>query len=164
MPRADAGRLHENRVILGCFEVKGNMYALDVGCVREVVRWQQVTSLPKAPVLIDGVIDLRGAVIPVIDLGFALLGERVDPGMGTRIVVCEIDGLTVGLIVDAAVDVMPVDVTALDDTPALATQAGYDATRAVVRRAGAAPILVLSLEHILEAVYRSAIDHGEDAA
>ena len=45
--------------------------------------------------------------------------------------------------------------------PMLATQTGYDMTRAVVRRAGAEPILVLSLEHVLESVYRSALSARE---
>jgi chemotaxis signal transduction protein len=74
-----------------------------------------------------------------------------------------------GLAVDAAVEVMSVDAIALEDPPALATQAGYDAVRAVVRRPDEAPALVLSLEHILESVYRSALSrqrapHGESNA
>jgi purine-binding chemotaxis protein CheW len=157
-------RLHENRVVLACFEVRDGMYALDVGCVREVVRWQAVTPLPKAPALIDGVIDLRGAVIPVIDLGCALYGVRSEPGTRTRIVVGDVEGLVVGLVVDAATDVLSIDVASMDDPPALAAQAGYDATRAVVRREGAAPILVLSLEHVLESVYRSALEPVEVAS
>jgi purine-binding chemotaxis protein CheW len=164
MPRADAARLHDNQVVLGCFEVKGGVYALDVTHLREVVRWQPVTPLPRAPALIEGVVDLRGKVIPVIDLGRALHAEPTTPGSRTRIAVVEVDALVVGLVVDAAIDVMSVDVSSLDDPPALATQAGYDATRAVVRRPGAGPILVLSLEHVLECVYRSALDRGEDAA
>jgi purine-binding chemotaxis protein CheW len=162
--RADAARHHADRVILGCFEVKGDVYALDVAQVREVVRWQASTALPKAPALIDGVIDLRGVVIPVVDLANALRGERTLPGAGTRIVVVEADGLVVGLVVDAAVDVLAVEAEALDDPPALAIQAGYEATRAVVRRADAAPILVLSLEHVLESVQRSGSGGGEEAA
>ena len=162
--RADTARHHDNRVILGCFEVKGDVYALDVAQVREVVRWQAATPLPKAPALIDGVIDLRGAVIPLVDLGNVLRGERILPGAGTRIVVVEADGLVVGLVVDAAVDVLHVEAEAVDDPPALVIQAGYGATRAVVRRADAAPILVLSLAHVLESVYRSATGCGEEAA
>ncbi len=164
MSGTETQSLHENAVILGCFEVKGSVYALDVAQLREVVRWQPVTELPKAPARIDGIVDLRGAVIPVIDLGRALHGEPTLPGGATRIVVVEIDGLYMGLVVDAALDVLSVDVAALDDPPALATQAGYDATRAVVRRAGEPPILVLSLEHILERVYRSGLERTEDAA
>jgi purine-binding chemotaxis protein CheW len=160
MSRTSRSKIHGNRVILGCFEVKGNVYAIDVGHVREIVRWQPVSPLPKAPALIEGIVDLRAAVIPVVDLGRVLLGEPIEPGARTRILVSEVDGLALGLVVDAAVDVLAVDVGDLGDPPSLATQAGYDATRAVVRRNGEAPILVLSMEHVLESVYRSAIDGG----
>jgi len=161
MHNTDAGIIGENFVTLGCFEVGGHTYAIDVSQVREVVRWQSVTPLPNAPSLIEGVIDLRGAVVPVVDLGRALGGAPVAPGQRTRIAVTEVDGLVMGLAVDAAVEVLSVDVANLDDPPTLATQTGYDVTRAVVRRPGAEPILVLSLEHVLEGVYRSALSAKE---
>lgn len=154
----------ENQVILGCFEVGGNLYAMDVQHMREIVRWKPVSPLPKAPSLIEGVVDLRAAVIPVVDLGRLLSDEPVTRGPRTRIIVSEIDGLSLGLIVDAAVEVVAVDVADLGDPPPLATQAGYDATRAIVRRADQPPILVLSVEHILESVYRSALPGNEVAA
>ncbi len=164
MARADVAGLQENQVVLACFQVKESVYALDVANLREVVRWRPATELPKAPTLIDGVVDLRGAVIPVIDLGRALHGEASERDDRTRIVVAEVDGLVVGLVVDAALDVLAVDVSCLDDPPALVTQAGCNATRALVRRAGEAPILVLSLEHVLESVHRSALDATEVAS
>jgi purine-binding chemotaxis protein CheW len=161
---ADAATSAENRVTLAAFRVGTGIYALDVAHVREVVRWQSATPLPKAPRLIEGVIDLRGVVVPVVDLGRALGAPALVPGPSARIAIVDSDGLVMGLAVDAAVEVMSVDVGALEDPPALATHAGYDAARAVVRRAGAAPVLVLSLEHILESVYRSALNREEDAA
>ncbi len=72
MQSSSAEMFGQSQVTLGCFEVGGRVYALDVTYIREVVRWQRVTPLPKAPVLIEGVIDLRGAVVPVVDLGRAL--------------------------------------------------------------------------------------------
>lgn len=156
--------LQENRVTLGAFRVGDAVYAIDVSQVREVVRWQSVTPLPAAPRLIEGVIDLRGAVVPVVDLGRALGAAPVAPSPSARIAVVELDGLVMGLAVDAAVEVMSVDVSALEDPPALATHAGYGAARAVVRRPGAGPVLILSVEHILECVYRSALAGQESAA
>ena len=154
----------ESYVTLGCFEVAGQVYAIDVSQIREVVRWQAVTPLPNAPTLIEGVVDLRGSVVPVVDLARALGLGSVKSGVRARIAVTEVEGLVMGLAVDAAVDVLPVDVTRLEDPPALATQTGYDAARAVVRRPDAEPIMVLSLEHLLETVYRSALASKEDAA
>jgi purine-binding chemotaxis protein CheW len=163
MQSSSAETFGQNQVTLGCFEVGGRVYALDVTCIREVVRWQSVTPLPKAPVLIEGVIDLRGAVVPVVDLGRALGGDPVKAGNRSRIAVASVEGLVLGLAVDAAVEVLPVDVTAMEDPPSLAMQAGYDAIRSVIRRPGADPILVLSLEYLLETVYRSALPSKEEA-
>ncbi len=163
MPSREASRA-ENRVTLGCFEVGGSVHAIDVTQLREVVRWQPVTALPKAPALLDGVVDLRGAVLPVVDLARALGGAPLAPTARSRIAVVEVDGLVLGLAVDAAIEVLAVDVASLEDPPALASQAGYDAARAVVRRTDASPVLVLSLEHVLESVYRSALAGSEEAA
>ena len=136
---ADATSDRGERVTLAAFRVgSGRQYALDVAHVREVVRWQSATPLPKAPRLIEGVIDLRGIVVPVVDLGRALGAPALVPGPASaRIAIVDSDGLVMGLAVDAAVEVLSVDVGALEDPPALATHAGYDAARAVVRRAGA---------------------------
>lgn len=161
MTSTDPIAFQDNRVTLGCFGVGEGVYALDVSHVREVVRFQRATELPRAPELIDGVIDLRSAVVPVVDLGRVLRGVATEPGPSTRIAVVEVDGLVMGLVVDAAIEVVQVDVSALEDPPALATQAGYDTARAVVRRPGDAPILVLSLENVLENVYRSALAASE---
>ncbi len=164
MPDIAAIASTDSEVTLGCFEVAGRLIAIDVANVREVVRWQAVTPLPKSPALIDGVIDLRGALVPVVDLGRALNGRSIEPSTGTRIVVTETDGLVVGLTVDAAVEVLQVRAASMEDPPALATQAGYDAARAVVRRPDSDPIVVLSLEYLLECVYRSVLTTQEDAA
>ncbi len=163
METSRAAAYSENHVTLGCFEVAGRVYAIDVSQIREVVRWQPITPLPNAPSLIEGVIDLRGSVVPVVDLARALGFGRVEPGTQTRIAITEVDGLVMGLAVDAAVDVLPIEVERLEDPPALATQTGYEVTRAVVRRADAEPILVLSLEHLLESVYRSALNDADAA-
>ena len=151
---ADVGS--ENGVEVACVEARGRVYGLEVTHIREIVRSQEVTPLPRAPVLIEGVIDLRGAVVPVIDLGRALHGVPAPETPRTRIAVVEVDGLVLGLRVEAAVDVLSVDAAAVDAPPALATQAGYDTVRAVIRRPEAAPVLLLSLERLLEDVYRSA--------
>jgi purine-binding chemotaxis protein CheW len=152
-----------NKVTLGCFEVGGRVIALDVAHVREVVRWQPVTPLPDSPRLIEGVIDLRGKVVPVVDLGRALSGSSVAVTHQSRIAVTEIDGLVVGFGVDAAVEVLQVDASSMEDPPSLATHAGYDAARAIVRRTGLDPIVVLSVEHLLECIYRSALPEREVA-
>ena len=152
LPLSDASTVN-----LACFEVKGQIYALEVAYVREIVRIQEITPLPNAPELIEGVVDLRGAVIPVLDLARVLSRGRSEDGIHARIVVLEIDQLVLGLWVDAATDVLTLDSSCLEDVPDLAAHAGYDAVRHVIRREGESPVMVLSLENLVEDVYRSAL-------
>jgi purine-binding chemotaxis protein CheW len=147
----------EATVDLACFETRGRVYGIDVLQIREIVRSQEVTPLPGAPQLIEGVIDIRGVVLPLIDLGHALYAEPAEAGAETRVAILEVGGMVLGLRVDAAVEVISVRTSDVDELPALATRAGYDTVRRVVRRADASPVLVLSLERLLESVYRSAL-------
>ena len=149
--------IDDDRVELACFEVRGQLFAIDVQQIREIVRSQAVTPLPRAPGLIEGVIDLRGTIVPVIDLGRALCGQPSAEGTRARIAIVEVEGMVFGLRVDAAADVLAVAGSDVDAPPPLVAQAGYDAVRAVVRREDSGPALVLSLEHLLENVYRSAL-------
>ena len=152
----------DSHVELACFEVHGNIVAIDVLQIREIVRWQDVTPLPRAPALIEGVVDLRGAVIPVVDLGRALGGESVGESNSARIVVLEVDGMVLGLRVEAATVVLSVESSSLEEPPSLVTSAGYEAVRAVVRREKQPPVMVLSLENLVENVYRSALAKPDD--
>ncbi len=153
----------ENEIHLACFEVGGNVYAIEVSQIREIVRWVEPTRLPKAPDLIEGVVDLRDSLIPVVDLGRALGGEMVKDSPGARIVIVEVDDMVIGLRVDSATEVMVTNVQSLETAPALATHSGYEAIRGAIRRPDAPPVMVLSLEDVLETVYRSAITNQLEA-
>lgn len=146
-----------SEICLACFEAGGQSYALDVALVREIVRPQEITPLPNAPELIDGVVDLRGGLVPMLNLSRVLGGEASEITANSRIVVLDCDGLLLGLGVDAATQVLSLDPALLEDVPELAAQAGYNVVRAVVRQTDTAPIMVLSMEAILENVYRSAL-------
>ena len=141
---------------LACFELRGALYALDVAQVLEIVHAPPVVSLPHAPHLIEGVVDLRGVVLPIVDLGRALGEAPIDDPARARVVVLQLDDLVFGLRVGAGSEVLSLPAAQVEAVPRLATQAGYELVRAVVRRPGAEPVLVLSLEALLERVYRSA--------
>jgi purine-binding chemotaxis protein CheW len=153
----------ETGVEVARFEVHGQLYGIDVQQIREIVRAQTVTPLPRAPGLVEGVIDLRGVIVPVVDAGCVLAGAPVTDGPKARIAIVEVDGLVFGLRVAAAAEVVAVAASEIGDAPPLVAHAGYEIVRAVIRRAGERPTLVLSLEHLLECVYRSALAHGAPA-
>lgn len=90
---------------LACFRVGSELYALDIMKIREIIRPQKLTVVPKAPRFIEGVINLRGVVIPVADLR-----KRFDQTASTdhrkhRIVICAVSGRIVGLLVDEVLEV-----------------------------------------------------------
>ena len=148
---------------LACFELDGACFAVDVAQVREISRCPPLVPLPHAPGLIEGVADLGGSVLPILDLGRVLGLAPVSDPARARLAVLEADGLCFGLRIPPAVEVCAIPLADVETVPALAVQAGYEAVRAVVRRPGATPLLVLSLEALLERVFRSAVS-GEEAA
>lgn len=154
--QSEANETLQGGIELACFPLGEVTLAVEVSQVREVARCPAITKLPKAPSLIEGVIDLRGRVFPVVDLGRALLDRPLADDPLARVAVIECDELVFGLRVGRSADVMTLPASALEEPPALATLAGYDAVRAVVRRDGEAPALVISIERLLERVYRSA--------
>jgi purine-binding chemotaxis protein CheW len=157
MTSAIASQSDVTTVNLACFEIATQLYAIEVEYIREIVRMMEITPLPKAPTLIEGVIDLRGAVIPVIDLVRALNKGRAAKDMQARILVAEVDQLALGLWVDSATDVLTLDTRQMEDVPDLATQAGYDIVRQIVRRADGPPVMVLAVDRLVENIFRSAL-------
>lgn len=145
---------------LACLKVGSRCYGIDVHQVREIVRGQEVTPLPRAPRLVEGVIDLRGTIVPVVDLGRTLLDEPVGEGPSTRIAIVEAEGHVFGLRVEAAVEVLAATAAEVRPPPPLVARTGYEVVRAVVRRPQVAPVLVLSLEHLLARVHRSNVSAG----
>lgn len=81
-------------------------FGLPISIVREIVRVPEITSVPNAPSYIEGVINLRGRIIPVVDLR-KRFGEKVpEPSKKNRIVVAETEGRMVGLLVNSASEVL----------------------------------------------------------
>ena len=87
------------------FKLKEEEFGIDIYVVREVLKLMPITALPNSDKFIEGVINIRGAVIPVIDLckRFGLSQERTGD---TRIIIVEIDGEQIGLIVDEVSEVL----------------------------------------------------------
>lgn len=112
-------------VQLCAFRVGDQEYAVDLMRVEEVLRPPAVTPLPRAPSVVEGVVHLRGAVVPVVDLR-RCLGSPVPerPGRRERLLVCLLGQRRVALRVDAALEVMRVARAALRPAPPLSTEAG----------------------------------------
>jgi purine-binding chemotaxis protein CheW len=88
------------------FRLHGRDHALPVEDVVEVLRMVAPTPLPDAPSWISGVINVRGRVIPLMDLRTRLGGPRIEPDVSTPIIVVEADHTAAGLVVDEVVEVL----------------------------------------------------------
>lgn len=93
-------------------------YAVDIMCISQIIQAQPVRPVPGAPAYIDGVIELRGAVIPIMDLRRRFGLEPVPSDRATKFIIVRLDRRLVGLIVDAVVGVHRVSRSAIRPTPA----------------------------------------------
>jgi len=92
-------------VQLACFRVGPELYAMDIMRIKEIIRPQKLTPVPKAPSFIEGVINLRGAVIPVADLRKRFDQPISGENRKSRIVICSLAGKIIGLLVDEVTEV-----------------------------------------------------------
>jgi purine-binding chemotaxis protein CheW len=102
-------------------------YGLDIGSVYEIIRFQESTAVPASPQFVDGVINLRGRIVPVMDLASRFGLPRSATTNSTRIIVAGTAGMRVGLVVDAVTEVLMVSEEAVEPTPQVASgsDSGY---------------------------------------
>jgi purine-binding chemotaxis protein CheW len=127
------------------FKVDRSEYALPVSNVGEILRMVAISPVPEAPAWLPGVINLRGRVIPVIDLRTRLGLPAVPVGVNTPILVTEAEGHTVGLVADAVNELLTVP---LDDIAPPDELAAHGNTVESVARAGDRLILIFDLGQI----------------
>ncbi len=116
-PARDQRAVAEATEHLATFFLDREEYGVDVRQVQEIRRMSEITSVPRAPEFIRGVINLRGRILPVLDLKRKLgLGE-VEAGRATRIVVVRVGERLLGLLVDGASQVLKVAVSRIEPPP-----------------------------------------------
>ena len=115
------------------FALAQELFAVDIHAVREIIEYGHLTSVPMMPPSILGVINLRGAVVPVIDLGLRFGGSATVIGPRTCIVILEIatgDGLRViGMVVDAVSEVLELSADQIEPAPSFGNRIRADFIR-----------------------------------
>lgn len=105
------------RTELIVFRVADQDYCFDILSVREIRRWTPATVIPHAPPYVRGVINLRGAVVPIADLAARLGLDGPEPTARHVVIVAEIDGRTIGLLVDSVSDIIGIPSAAIQPAP-----------------------------------------------
>ncbi|MCX7283777.1 MAG: chemotaxis protein CheW [Novosphingobium sp.] len=100
------------------FKVEGQLFGIDIMAIREIRAWTPVTRLPSVPHYVAGVVNLRGTVLPVVDLAARLGWRATEPTPRHAIIVAQIDGQARGFIVDSVSDIVTVPSDALQPPPA----------------------------------------------
>jgi len=150
----DFGERPTRRELL-VFRVGRQEFGIDAMRVREIRGQTQATALPRAPPYIRGVINLRGAVLPIVDLALRLGLPGPAPSARNVIIVVQIAEQQVGLLVDAVSDIL----TAFDADLQPAPEVASELVRVFVRGllpVGARMISLMSLEQVLPAVLEDA--------
>ncbi len=138
------------------FRLGNEEFSLDILRVQEIIRHMELTRVPRTPDFVEGVINLRGRVIPVLDLRkrFGLpADERTNE---TRIIVVDVDNRTVGLKVDAVSEVLRLPADTVEPPPAIVTGAESDYIRGVGKLDGRL-IILLDVSKILTGTERDAL-------
>ncbi|SNR87076.1 purine-binding chemotaxis protein CheW [Humidesulfovibrio mexicanus] len=115
----------ETLLQLVTFNIGDEEFGVDILRVQEIIRSMDITRVPQSPAFVDGVINLRGKVIPIISLRrrFGVDVKAVDKQ--TRIIVVEIVGMVVGFVVDGVSEVLRIDAATVEPPPAIVS--GVDA-------------------------------------
>lgn len=144
----DGGRTKEE-VQLVVFKIGDEEFGVEINQVREIVKLVAITRMPKAPVFIEGVVNLRGQIVTVIDLAKRLDLSSVGRTDSTRIMVVEVGDDAVGMIVDSVSEVLRLSVDNIEDTPALIETAVHEQYLRGVGKSEDRLLILLDLNEVL---------------
>lgn len=134
------------------FNLGGEQYGLEILKVREIIGIMDITRVPRTPEFVRGVINLRGKVIPVIDLRNKFGLPAVEDTEQTCIIVVDLTfentSLLMGIIVDSVSEVLDIDVDDIEDAPMFGTAVSTDFIKGIAKTRGGVKIL-LNIEEVL---------------
>jgi len=138
----------ETQVVI--FDLASEFYGVDIDDVREIIRMQTITRVPGAPSFVEGVINLRGKVVPVVDLRKRLRLTVGEQTKDSRIVVVDVASRNVGVIVDAVTEVLRIPLSSVEPESSMITGTDSDYLRGIAKLE-AKLIILLDLNKVLSA-------------
>jgi purine-binding chemotaxis protein CheW len=125
------GEPSDTQLQLVTFEVNGEEFAVNILGVHEINRMMDLTRVPQSPPEVEGVINLRGKIIPVVDLRRRFAMPPATATDHSRIIVAEVLGRDIGFIVDRVHEVLRIDESVVDTAPEMVTSIDMDFVRGV---------------------------------
>lgn len=136
----------KNQVV--SFRIGREHFGVYIHLVQEIVRVPEITPVPEMPTFVEGVINLRGKIVSIIDLSKRLKIESATRGRASRILIVEVEKKTVGLLVDAVTEILRMPPESIEPAPDIVTSVGAEYIMGV----GKLPdrlIILLDLKNIL---------------
>jgi purine-binding chemotaxis protein CheW len=133
------------------FKLESEIFAFDISKVREVLEFDTVTKVPQTPDMMKGVINLRGSVVPVIDLQIKFGMGEIEKTVNTVIIIIEIDldgtSTMIGALVDSVKEVMDLDSDHIEPPPKIGTKLNTDFIRGMGKQDGQF-LIILDIEKV----------------
>lgn len=115
------------------FELAKELYGINIAVVESIIKMQTITQLPQTPTYIKGVTNLRGTVLPVIDLRIRFGLEAQPDTKQTRVIIVTMGNLKVGLMVDGVSEVLRVSDETIEPLPSMVNSVNSDFLKGIVR-------------------------------
>ncbi len=136
------------------FTLDNEEYGIGILKIKEIIGMMAITTVPQTPEFVKGVINLRGKVIPIVDLRARFGMEPIDYTERTCIIVVEIEGpagmMMIGIVVDAVSEVLKIKGEEIEDTPTFGTKLNTDYILGMAKMEGGVKIL-LDIDRVLSA-------------
>ncbi|MDT9023945.1 MULTISPECIES: chemotaxis protein CheW [Rossellomorea] len=133
------------------FQLVDKEYAIPVDQVRSIEKLEHITRVPRTPSYVKGVINLRGVVTPIIDLRSRFELSSSEPTESTRVIIVGLEDKEVGLIVDAANDVLDVEREMIEPSPEVVGVVEAEYIGGVVKQ-NKRLLILLHLDKILQSI------------
>ena len=115
------------------FSLAGESYGISIAAVESIIKMQSITQLPQAPIYVKGVTNLRGAVLPVIDLRIRFGLAMQEVSRQTRIIIVTMGTLKVGVVVDGVSEVLRVQDESIEGMPPMVSSVNSAFLKGIVR-------------------------------
>ncbi len=155
--------LQQDEQQLVVFDLSTEAYGVDIGAVREIIRLQDITRVPRTPEFVEGVINLRGKVIPVVDLRKRFGLQTEDESKDNRIVVVNIGAQDIGVVVDAVTEVLRIATESVEPPASVITTADSEYLLGIAKL-DSRLIILLDLEQVLTEAEHESLREMEIAA
>ncbi len=149
------------------FNLAGEVFAVGILSVKEIIQYHRPTPVPMAPPWIAGVLNLRGAVVPVVDLQQRFGRAPSEPTKRTCVVIVEVaqgeESLVIGVLVDSVSEVLEILPDAIEPPPSFGARLRADFMRGL-GKIGGRFVVVLDANRVLSIAEISALGHADSAA